>query len=62
MSKFVKYIKKGMNQSILVGTPDFDINNESQDFENMSGDFQYSRNIIQDEVRKVKLKKSTRKK
>jgi hypothetical protein len=60
MNEMIKYIKKGMKQAILVGKPDFNINNQYIDIENISEDFQYSRSIIIDEISKKSSQKSTK--
>jgi hypothetical protein len=58
MSELLMYIKNGINRSILVGQPDFTINNQYTDIENISNDFQYSRSMVIDEYKKQRCKKT----
>ena len=60
MGEFIKYIKIGMKQAVLVGKQDFSINNQYLDSENISSDFNYARSIIIGTNSETKLKKTRR--
>jgi len=46
MEKFVKYFMDGFRQSIVVGIPNFNENNQYQDGVNLASDFYISKKVV----------------
>ena len=46
MSRFLRYFLKGTKNSIVLGVPDFQTNNQFEDMQNISNDFKISYNRI----------------
>ncbi len=46
MSRFLRYFLKGTRNSIVLGVPDFQTNNQFEDMQNISNDFKISYNRI----------------
>lgn len=42
MSRFLRYFLKGTRNSIIIGIPDFQTNNQFEDMQNISSDFKIS--------------------
>jgi len=42
MSEFLRYFKRGLNNAIIVHTPDYKTNNQFTDMDNISNDFKIS--------------------
>ena len=41
MKQFIKYFQNGMRNFIVVGVPDFSVNNSHEDYDNIKSDFIY---------------------
>jgi len=57
MEGFVKYLINGFGQSVVVGIPNFNENNQYQDQINLSNDFYIAKKIVLEKYEKVRIKK-----
>jgi hypothetical protein len=60
MERFVKYLINGFGQSVVVGIPNFNENNQYQDQINLSNDFYIAKKIALEKYEKARIKKTKR--
>jgi len=58
MEKFIKYFMDGFRQSLVVGAPNFNENNQYQDGINLASDFYISKKVVLNRYEKSKVKKT----
>ena len=56
----VKYLINGFGQSVVVGIPNFNENNQYQDQVNLSSDFYIAKKIVLEKYGKARIKKAKR--
>jgi len=54
MDNFLKYFLNGAKNSITIGVPDFQTNNQNQDMKNIANDFSFSYGRILKDAKKTK--------
>jgi len=54
MENFIKYFLNGAKNSVFMGVPNFQTNNQHQDMKNIANDFSFSYSRILEDAKKTK--------